>query len=177
MELPSNACIRTDVQWDKAVRHLGYEPVDVLKENAGNLRTDTEIIAESQERLSKVQVIPDDQLTGAELASLELIRAINNQNSGAQAVNAADIPAASDRVKTAGMYGRHDERIYMGREYLASGRQAVGVGIHEISHHKSGGGDDEDSHRQAIDSLSETVINQVSRGDYNEQLKNPAFVW
>jgi hypothetical protein len=178
MELPSNACIRTDPRWDKAVRHLGYEPVTLsTEENTGNLRKDTDLIAESQENLSHVVITPDDQLTPGQLAALSLIREINNRNARATEIHAAVIPPASDRVRTAGMYGRHDQRIYVSLDQLGSGRMAVGTAIHEMSHHTSGEEDGVETHENEIKKLASSVIDQVSRGDYDAYLKNPALVW
>ena len=103
MDIPTNACIRTDPRWDKAVRHLGYEPVDILPENAGSLRTDADLISESQEKLARVKIVPDAQLTPRQMATLSLIREINHRNARVRDIHAAEIPPASDRVRTAGM--------------------------------------------------------------------------
>lgn len=177
MDIPANACIRTDPRWDKAVRHLGYEPVDILPENASDLRTDAELISESQEKLAQVKIIPDDQLTPRQMAALSLIREINRHNARVREIHAAEIPPASDRVRTAGMYGRHDQRVYISADQLESGRQAVGTCIHEMSHHQTGKGDGEERHQEGIGSMAATIVDQVNRGDYDPYLKNPEFVW
>ncbi|MDD5700612.1 MAG: hypothetical protein PHU23_01065 [Dehalococcoidales bacterium] len=175
--IPDNACIRTDPRWDNAVRHLGYEPVDMTSENVENLRKDTEIVSESQERLSKVEVIPDEQLSPVQRASLELIREINNRNARVRGVYAALIPPASDKVRTAGMYGRHNQNVYIHLDQLNRGQIAVDTGIHEMSHHTSGDEDGSEGHIKAIPSLAEKVVEQVNRGEYDQYLKNPIFTW
>jgi hypothetical protein len=54
---------------------------------------------------------------------------------------------------------------------------AVGTAIHEMSHHTSGEEDGVETHENEIKKLASSVIDQVSRGDYDAYLKNPALVW
>jgi len=173
----SNICIRTNSKYDHIVRHLGYTPVDEIPDNTGIYRKDTELIGESQQKLSQVKVIPDEQLSSGQLSALSLIRAINDRNARASGIFAAVIPAASDRVRTAGLYGRHDKKIHMSTDQLNSLWAAINTGIHEMAHHISGAEDGLQEHDEQITTLSKTIIEQVSNGDYDIYLKNPELAW
>jgi hypothetical protein len=177
MELPPNACIRTDPKYDKSVRHLGYEPMDIPEGEKAGLHKDVDIVNESQERLAKVGIIPDTELSSRRKASLEIVREISKRISSVVAIYAALIPDASDRVRTAGMYNRLNRLIYISPDQLDSGRIAINTGIHEIAHHNSGEEDGETKHQAESDKLKQTVIDQVSHGEYDQLLKNPDFAW
>jgi hypothetical protein len=175
--ISDNACIRTNSRLDKAIRHLGYRPVDVPAGETYELPRDVDIVNQSQERLARAGIIPDTELSSRRMASLGIIREINKRVSQAAAVYAALIPDASDRVHTAGMYGRMNRLIYISPEQLDRGRVAVNTGIHEMAHHNTGEEDGEDRHQAECDRLKATVVDQVSRGDYDQYLKNPDFAW
>lgn len=155
----------TLTKYDNAVRHLGYDP--------GSLSEDEKLrlVQESQWRLAGVKPIPDSNLSPAQLSSLSLARAIARSK-----VSAADIPAASDRVRTAGMYSRSTQEIYISQEQLERGREAVSTVIHELAHHTSGAEDGETKHTSEIANLSDRVVAATKHGDYDRYLSG-TFTW
>ncbi len=132
---------------DNAVRHLGYDPGSLSEEEKHRL------IQDSQRRLAGVKPLPDSSLTPVQISSLSLARAIAKGK-----VYAANIPAASDRVKTAGMYSRSTREIYISPEQLERGREAVNTAIHELAHHTSGAEDGEIAHAAEISKLANQVV-------------------
>jgi len=150
---------------DNAVRHLGYEPESLTEEEK------VELIRESQERLAGVKVIADSELTPVQLSSLSLARSIAGEK-----VYAANIPPASDRVRTAGMYSRSTQEIYISPEQLARGQEAVSTTIHELAHHTSGAEDGEPEHAAEIANLANQVVEATRHGDFDRDLSG-AFVW
>lgn len=152
-------------RYDKAVRHLGYNP-DSLSEEAK-----VKLVEDSQRRLAGVKIIPDSDLTPTQLASLSLVRSVAKQQ-----VHAADIPPASDRVRTAGMYSRTTQDIYITPEQLSRGREAVNTVIHELAHHRSGAEDDEAAHSSEIARIASEVVETTSRGEFDSYLAGN-FSW
>ncbi|GAI72452.1 unnamed protein product, partial [marine sediment metagenome] len=181
-----NAVMRTDSRWDSMVRHLGYESVSVQYGVETCLRqvitTDDDLIKASQERLRDVDVIPDGRLTGRQLASLELARGIAHRLTGwtygpVRGVHAAIIPPASDRVRTAGMYGRTTQEVFISSDQLEHGRTTVDTVIHEIAHHTSGAEDGEDTHNAEMTKIAGQVVEATAKGYFDEFLKDQKFVW
>jgi len=133
------------------VTHLGYTPHSVswnVRDTLSKaITTDKDIIDISAERLREAEVIPDSQLSLNQLANLELGRAIVDEvtplliGGKVRAVHAAIIPPASDRVRTAGMYSRATEEIFIDLSQLERARQTVDTVIHELAHHTSGAED------------------------------------
>jgi len=150
---------------DRAVHHLGYKPGSLTEEEKRRL------VQDSQRRLAGVKPLRDSDLTPSQLSTLMLVRAITKQK-----VYAADIPPASDRVITAGMYSRSTQKIYISPEQLERGREAVSTVIHELAHHTSGAEDGEPEHASEIAKLADQVVIAVKRGDYDRHLSG-AFVW
>ena len=78
--LGENAVIRTDNSYDAMVTHLGYKSIGVqwqVREGLSRaITTDKDLIKASQEKLSQVEIIPDDGLSKRQLAHLKLARAI-----------------------------------------------------------------------------------------------------
>ncbi|GAJ24340.1 unnamed protein product, partial [marine sediment metagenome] len=150
------AVIRTSDRWDNMVTHLGYTSHRVswnVQETLSKaITTDKDIIDASAERLREAEVIPDNQLSAKQLAHLELARAIVDKvallmtGRKVRAVHASIIPPASDRVRTAGMYSRATEEIFIDLGQLERGRQTVDTVIHELAHHTSGAEDLEERH-------------------------------
>jgi hypothetical protein len=170
------AVLRTDSRWDGTVRHLGYEPVevawDVREGLARAIKTDEALVKESQERLREVQVIPDDRLSPRQWAHLDLARAIVGMASFAtprrltpEDVHAAIIPPASDRTRTAGMYARTTQEIYIGSDQLERARSAVDTVLHELAHHNSGAEDLTEEHSAEMTRLAARVVELTARGD------------
>jgi predicted SprT family Zn-dependent metalloprotease len=124
-----------------------------------------------------IRIIPDENLSHSQLAALLLVRAINKRNARAHGVYAADIPPASDRVRTAGVYSIKEKEIYMVPDQLDHGKDAIDTGIHEMGHHISKAEDGDSKHDEQIKLLSQTIIDQVNQGDYDEYLKNPELSW
>lgn len=181
-----NAVIRTTDRWDGTVRHLGYVPVSVHygveKCLAGAITTDEDLVKASQERLRDVEIIPDERLTSRQLASLKLARAIADRLthwmwSPLMGVHAAIIPPASDRVRTAGMYGRTTEEVFISSDQLEHGRTTVDTVIHEIAHHTSGAEDGEEAHNAEMTRIAGQVVEATAKGHFDELLADPNFVW
>lgn len=152
-------------RYNNMVRHLGYDPSEMGEEQK------VKLIQESQQRLGGVKPIRDSDLTSSQLSSLNLARAITVQK-----VYAANIPPASDRVTTAGMYSRSNHEIYISPSQLERGREAVSTTIHELAHHTSGAEDGEPEHAVEISKLANQVVAATKRGDYDWYLSG-AFAW
>lgn len=152
-------------KYDNAVWHLGYNPDELNEEEKIRL------VQESQRRLAKVTPLPDSNLTPSQLSSLSLARAVAKHK-----VNAADIPPASDRVTTAGMYSRSSQEIYISPKQLEKGREAVNTVIHELAHHTSNAEDGEPEHSSEISRIADQVVASTKRGDFDKYLAG-AFVW
>lgn len=180
---PLNAAIRTSEKWDNMVRHLGYEPVTLNDEEhlqtKGLIPTDVELIQESQERLKGVKGIPDGDLSPWQLASLALARAIALKKTGSlpATVQAALIPPASDRVRTAGLYARAGRIIYISGEQLETGRASVDTVIHEVAHDNSGAEDGEEEHDREIVRVAQNVVQLTSEGYFDKYLRGENFQW
>lgn len=150
---------------DNAVHHLGYDPSELDEGQK------VKLIEESQRRLAGVRPIEDSELMPSQLSSLSLARAITKGK-----VYAAEIPPASDRVTTAGMYSRSTREIYISPEQLGRGREAVSTTIHELAHHTSGAEDGKPEHIAEIANLANQVVAATKHGDYDRYLSG-AFVW
>lgn len=152
-------------RYDKMVKHLGYDPGELNEEQKVML------VKESQKRLAGVKPIRDSDLTPVQLSSLSLARAITGQK-----ISAANIPPASDRVTTAGMYSRSTREIYISPSQLERGKEAVSTVIHELAHHTSGAEDGEPEHAAEISTLANQVVAAAKRGDFDRYLSG-AFTW
>jgi hypothetical protein len=172
-----NVVRRTSPQLDAFVNHLGYVSVNIPTEDG--LKTDAELVQESQERLSRVKVIPDHNLSEAQRVNLSLVREIISDITSRKVhgIHAADIPPASDRVTTAGMYGRNEEVIFISPIQLMRGRTSVDTGVHELSHHTSGAEDGEPEHQAEIARLGGEIVARTRSGRYDRIIAEPAFVW
>jgi len=169
-----NAVLRTDPALDAMVRHLGYEPVA----SGQGLRTDVELVQESQERLGRVVIVPDVELSPLQLASLMLARAIASLAPQQPiAVHAAVIPPASDRVHTAGMYRRGSRDIYISTDLLSAARSTMDTVLHELAHDTSGADDGDAAHDAEVGHLSSLAAFGAAANVYSEQLGDPNLVW
>ena len=179
MTLPTGVVIRTSPRWDNQVRHLGYEPVGKnAQDSHTGLPTDIELIRASQEQLSKVKIVPAQNLSQCKQAHLKLAREIAYGRNGTRPpkdIHAAIIPPASDRVRTAGMYSRASQEIYISLDQLEHGRTTVDTVIHEIAHHASGAEDGEEAHNAAMTKVAAGVIERTASGQFDELLKE--VVW
>ena len=183
VKLPEGAVRRTSEKHDKSVEHLGYHSVSLGDDEIASLETkvptDIEIINESQNRLRETKVIPDEQLTGTQLAHLNLARAIA-RGVGCippAGIHAAAIPPASDRVRTAGLYGTRTGALYLSIEMLSKGRDAFDTLVHELGHHRqySSTGEAEDltpSHAEAMKSIADKLTQGLSSGEYDKLLRD-----
>lgn len=179
--------LQTNDRWNNVVAHIGYASKGVqwaVRDQLSKiLKTDVMLVQESQEALREVNIIPDAQLAPGQLAHLELVRATvetmyrNSYGKKPAGVHAAIIPAASDRVRTAGMYSRITTDIYVDMTQLDRARTAVDVGIHEMAHHISEAEDGDTRHYQTISSLAALVVRDTADGDYDEIIQKPGFVW
>jgi len=182
-----NAVIRTSDKWDNVITHLGYQSVSinwyVRDALATAIPTDTVIKDISQEKLRETEVIPDEKLDSRHMAHLTLARAIANRVfsfSPPSGVYAAIIPPASDRVRTAGMYGTSTQAIYIALDSLYRGRDTVDTLIHEMAHHrqwrKTGEAEDlTPSHAEAMTYIAASVIEDLARGEHAELLRH--VIW
>ncbi len=170
--------IRTDDRWDGTVKHLGYESTGVswhVRDTLGEVvLTDAALIKASQEKLREAQVIPDSQLSFRQRASLKLARAIAQETlpySPVAGIHAAIIPPASDRVRTAGMYSRTTQEIFLGSDILEHAQTAIDTVIHEIAHHTSGAEDLEERHAAAMTEVAARVVKNTAAGNFDDLLK------
>lgn len=170
-----NVVVRTNPQLDRTVSHIGYESIEIDK--ADGLQTDAELIAESQKKLSELRTIDDSSLSSSQQACLSLAREISNDATPKRVrIYAAIIPPASDRVKTAGVYSRAREEIYISPEQLERGKTTIDTILHEMAHNTSGAEDGEDAHNREISRLGELTVSRTSSGRYDAFI-NDDFVW
>ena len=179
-----SAVIRTSDAYDAIVRHLGYEPKSVqygIKSAFSEvIKTDEQLINESQERLREVTVIPESTLSPKQLAHLKLAQKIASdidRNNTLGGVRAGVIPPASDRVRTAGLYGRSTREIFIAVEQLNNGRATVDTTIHELAHHTSGAEDGEESHNSEMTRIAGEVVSYVANRRYDSFIDAPDFRW
>lgn len=182
--LAGNTVIRTDPRWDGMVRHLGYEPVDVTPDILDRrIPTDRELIQSSQERLSKVAIIPDSHLPRLSLAHIVLARKITLKvvpDLPPAGVHAARIPPASDRTRTAGVYSTTNAIIYIDVAQLARCCLVIDTLVHELAHHRQfrDCGEAEDltpAHFEMMRQIAAEVIAIVARGELDSDFKE--VVW
>ena len=185
-KLEEGSVIRTSEKHDKAVEHLGYHSVSLSDDEIASLETkvptDIEVINESQNRLRETKVTQDEQLSPLQLAHLNLARAIARgvgcvPPSG---IHAAVIPPASDRVKTAGLYGTKTGALYLSVDMLSKGRDAFDTLVHELGHHRqfTGSGEAEDltpSHVEAMKNIADRLTQGLDSGEYDKLLKTVQY--
>lgn len=173
--------IRTSEKHDRAVEHLGYHSVSLGDDEIASLErkvpTDIEIINESQRRLRETKVVADDQLSSLQLAHLNLARAIAKEVGCIPpgGIYAAIIPPASDRVRTAGLYGTKTGALYLSIDMLSKGRDTCDTLIHELGHHRqfSDAGEAEDlipGHAKAMKDIADKITQGLSSGEYDKLL-------
>jgi len=180
--------IRTNERIDNVIKHLGYKSISVawgVRDILGLvIKTDKAIKDISQEKLRETEIVPDEQLDSRQMSHIKLARAIADKifsfGSLSGGVHAAIIPPASDRVRTAGMYGTSSNAIYISLEMLFKGRDTVDTLIHEMAHHQqwrqSGEAEDlTESHAAAMTSIAAGVIERLSRGEFNEYLQEVSW--
>ena len=148
------------VNYDNAVRHLGYNP-KILSENE-KMR----LLQESQRRLAGLSVLTDNSLRPQQLASLNLARAIAGPR-----VYAANIPPASNKVRTAGMYSRSSGKIFISPDQLEHGSSTLDTIIHELAHHTGGAGDLEEAHKRAMAEVADNVVQYAHAGRFDELMR------
>jgi len=185
--IPENTAIRTSEKFDNAVKHLGYESVSFSQEELDELGktipTDIDIIKSSQKRLRETEVVPDEKLDPKQLPHLKLARAITKEAfpfSPPAGVYAAIIPPASDRVRTAGIYGTTTEAVYIGLDQLYGGRTTVDTLVHELGHHReyrqTGFAEDlSQAHAEAMTDVAAGVVEDVAKGTFDELLKEVSW--
>jgi len=173
-----NAVIRTSDRWDGTVKHLGYVSVSVngyVRDTlAQAITTDINLVKASQERLREVEIIPDERLSTKQRAHLKLARAIADEIAPYRKVGgvyAAIIPPASDRVRTAGMYNRTTQEIFIASDQLEQGRSTIDTVIHELAHHSSGAEDLEREHSADMTRIAAKVVEMTSYGKFDELMK------
>jgi len=178
----SNAVIRTSDRWDGTVKHLGYISMGVSWQVRDTLAlaipTDLDLIKASQERLREVAAVPDDKLSPPQRAHLKLARAIADEVAPYRkvaGVHGAIIPPASDRVRTAGLYSRTTEEVFIASDQLEHGRSAVDTVIHEMAHHVSGAEDLEERHAEEMTRIAARVVEATSRGKFDDLMKEASW--
>ena len=176
-----NTLIRTSDRWDGTVKHLGYQSVNLQWNMIDTISevvlTDTKFVKSSQERLRGVEVVPDARLTHRQLVHLKLAREIASKwpYQPVSGVHAAIIPPASDRVRTAGMYNRVTEEIYIATDQLEHAGNMVDVVIHELAHHLSGAEDLEKGHTEWMTAVAARVVHLTAAREFDDILKEA--VW
>ncbi|MDD5412096.1 MAG: hypothetical protein PHF31_11905 [Methylobacter sp.] len=157
--------LRTDPNLDAQVRHLGYEPV-----NSGVDKTDKELLAESQDRLSRIIEVPDNQLSSFRNKHLGLAREIARKLRASVDIVAADIPPASDRVRTAAVYHRRNRRIYIDLNRLDSAQYTTEAVVHELAHFFTDAEDGEPVHKQSMGDTAGKVVSMANSGQLDDCL-------
>lgn len=184
--IPENAVIRTKEKLDNTIKHLGYESISFTQEELDELGkaipTDIDIINDSQRRLRETVVVPDEELDSRQLTHLKLARLVATEAFPPSSISvyAAIIPPASDRVRTAGIYGTTTQAVYIGLDQLYSGRSAIDTLVHELGHHHQyrqtkEAEDLTPSHAEAMTNIAARVVEEVSSGKFKELLKET--VW
>ncbi len=178
----SNAVIRSSDRWDGTVKHLGYLSVGVSWQVRDALAlaitTDVDLIKASQERLREVAAVPEDRLSVKQRTHLRLARAIAEEVAHYRkvaGVHAAIIPPASDRVRTAGLYSRTTEEVFIATDQLERGRSAVDTVIHEMAHHVSGAEDLEERHAEEMTRIAARVVEATSLGKFDALMKEASW--
>jgi hypothetical protein len=179
-----SSVIRTSDAYDAVVRHLGYEPKGlqyaIRDALAQVIKTDTQLIHESQERLREVTVIDEGKLTPRQLAHLGLARAIADdvdRNHSLGGLHAGVIPPASDRVRTAGLYGRSTREIFIAVEQLNRGKSTIDTTIHELAHHTTGAEDGEELHNAEMTRIAGEVVSYTANRRYDKYIDADEFRW
>jgi len=179
-----HAVIRTAYgRWDGWVKHLNYTSIEVRDRVRGVLasiiKTDAQLVQESQERLADTEIIEDKQLPSEYLSHLELARSIARSFQVSQ-VKAANIPRASDAARTAGLYNSTLEVIKIDMEQLKSVVDTIDTVIHEIAHHTaykatgdiSKAEDLTPRHSSEMSQVAAFVVKAAAEGKYDHWLKN-----
>ena len=184
-DIPENAVIRTNEKFDNTIKHLGYESVSFTQEELNGLGksipTDVDIINGSQRRLRSAEVVPDEKLDSRQLSHLKLARVVANDIFHTPvSVYAAVIPPASDRVRTAGLYGTTTGVIYINLDQLYSGRTTVDTLVHELGHHReyrqTGSAEDlSPAHAEAMTDVAAKVVEDVAKGTFDKLLKEVSW--
>lgn len=183
-----NIVLETDKNLRNMVDHLGYQTIAMqwgVKALLGEvLRTDSDLVREMGEKLSKTEVISDNLLTPRELRHLALARAIAKSFDKTGPVYAANIPSASDMVaRTAGTYEFGTAIIKIDRKELQYASNTVGVMDHELGHHiaymrTSSMEQAEDltrTHADAVEYVTGMIVKDLSQGKYDEWLRD--VIW
>jgi len=154
--------------------NLSQEELEALDKP---IPTDVEIINDSQKRLRSTAVVPDEKLNSRQLSHLKLARVIARDIFHTPvSIHAAIIPPASERVRTAGLYETTTRVIYLNLDQLSSGRNTVDTLIHELGHHQqyqqtNKAEDLSPEHAEAMTLVASRVVDDVSRGKFDELLK------
>ncbi len=179
-----DAVIKTNDRWDPTVKHLGYKPINIEWAVRDYLSyvilTDKGLIAQSQDKLREVKAVPDQSLTPTQLASLKLARAITDElyfSSPPGGISGAIIPPASDRVRTAGLYSRTTQEIFIAVDQLNHGVSTIDTLVHELAHHSSEAEDGIPAHYEEISRLAGIVVRNVSNKHYDSLIADPNFKW
>jgi len=178
-----NAILRTDEKWDGLVKHLGYQSVSVLhsvRDTLGRaITTDRELIRASQERLREVEIVPDDRLDPVPYTHLKLAREITRRVfpfSPPAGVYAANIPPASDRTRTAGLYSTATGEVYIAMEQMPRCRRVIDTLVHELAHHRqyrsTGEADDlTPIHMEAMQAIAADVVRITALSELDHLFK------
>lgn len=179
------AVLRTSDRWDNMVKHLGHDPHSVSYGVTEGLRavltTDKDIIDASAERLRAAVILPDERLSATQLAHLTLARAIVNRiatgGEPVRGVFASIIPPASEAVRTAGMYSRDTQEIFIDVSQLDWGCSTVDTVIHELAHHTSGAEDLTEGHSIHMTRLASYVVDYTHRGTFDDLMGEVQWSW
>ena len=179
-----NVVIRTNPRWDGMVKHLGYESVDATPDiHDKRIMTDRELIQDSQERLSRVKIVPDERLTRVSLTHITLARELTWRVCNPippSGIHAARIPPASERTRTAGLYSTMSAAIYIDLEQLPHCSRVMDTLVHELAHHRQYRETGEASdltplHYEAMKEVASQVVTAIGQGELDEFFKE--VVW
>ncbi len=176
--------IRTNDKFDNVIKHLGYSSVSLIwgvRESLSEvIMTDIKVRDKSQDKLRETVIVSDNELNHHQLVHISLAKAIADEifhTAKVSGVYAAIIPPASDRVRTAGMYGTSSNAIYLSTDMLLRGRDTVDTLIHEMAHHRqwimSGEAEDlTESHALSMTSIAAGVVEALSQHRFDDYLKD-----
>jgi hypothetical protein len=176
-----NAVLRTGGMFDSETAYLGFKSIsissDILDVLTSVLYTDKRVVMESQERLGKMKILKDAELTPIQLLHLELARIICQDIRYGSKAFAAIIPSGSLDVITDAAWDTVDKTAYFALSTLSTGSETVNAVVHEMAHAVSGKEDLSAEHFDAATQIAAKIFRSVSQGKYDKILKDPKFIW
>lgn len=178
-----NAVIRTDSKHDGMATHLGFKsismPYDISSALEMILPTDISVVKNMMDTLRSTKIIKDEELTQSQFLDVKLARQISKGILYESIkVYAAIIPNVGDESGyTEGYYDQALKEIYLSPSVLEAGSLTVDTIIHEVAHAVDNASDLTTRHAAAMTRVASQVFRMVSKGDFDNILKDPNFKW